>query len=173
MTYLLNNDSRTISFVKLGTPAHRPRKYNLIVFHIFIHHRMRIFNPNAPAIFSGPVLGRSAEPFEFILRVFYTWTVPELLLISLSNLNRFSHIYTSSDAYFQSECTGNIFGAGLRPVCRCAEPFQFIQRCSTHNRCRNCCLISLSNLNRFSHIYTSSDAYFQSECTGSNFWGRS
>ena len=50
---------------------HRPRKYNLIVFHIFIHHQMRIFNPNAPAIFSGPVFGRSAEPFEFILSVLH------------------------------------------------------------------------------------------------------
>ena len=28
MTYLLNNNSRTILFVKLSTPAHRPRKYN-------------------------------------------------------------------------------------------------------------------------------------------------
>ena len=32
----------------------------LIVFHIFIHHWMRIFNLNAPVVFLGLVLGWSA-----------------------------------------------------------------------------------------------------------------
>ena len=112
---------------------------------------------------------RCAEPFQFIPRCFTHKRCWNCCIISLSNLNRFSHIYTSSDAYFQSECTGSIFGAGLGRVCKCAEPFQYIPRCFTHKRCWNCCIISLSNLNRFSHIYTSSDAYFQSECTGSIF----
>ena len=111
----------------------------------------------------------ASEPFQFIPRCFTHKRCRNCCLISLSNLNRFSHIYTSSDAYFQSEYTGSIFGASLRPVCNYAEPFQFIPRCSTHKQCRNCCLISSSNLNRFSHIYTSSDAYFQSEYTGSIF----
>ena len=41
--------------------------------------------------------------------------------------------------------------------------------CFTHKKCPNCCLISLSNLNHFSHIYTSSDAHFQSEHTSNLF----
>ena len=36
---------------------------------------MRIFNPNAPVIFSGPVLGRSAEPFEFEVEECNEWLV--------------------------------------------------------------------------------------------------
>ena len=136
----------------LGTPADRPKTGPEITAGVF---RLKI-QPVCRAIW-------------IYSECFTHKQCRKCCLISLSNLNCFSHIYTSSDAYFQFECTSNIFGAGLRLVCKCAKPFQYIPRCFTHKRCRNCCIISVSNLNRFSHIYTSSDAYFQSECTGSIF----
>ena len=91
-------------------------------------------------------------------------------LVNLSNLNCFSHIYTPSDAHFQSKCTGNNFGANLDQYAGLRSHFNLFRDCFTNKRFPNCCLISLSNLNRFSHIYTSSDVHFQSKCT-SNIFG--